>query len=264
MIRRIVILVYVLLVLLQGGLAKSQTPDRHGEVVTTTPEYRGLEANAPIPPEVHFHNEGGSDGAGLCVICSVIFNGIYQGVPGLDLPGYDEGSKRSDVGGKGSELWKAAKKAPGGYGPEKLAHLVERVMPGERYVSYLGDDYEVLKKLSAQGYPVAVTMSTSSLYGYRTVAHMVSGVHFDDQYACIVDNNDPGRYYWMPKAEFMRRWVTGSIGWAWWWMRLPMVRLAVYGVAHFVGPVLILLASACLLLGTRRRLDACSTPEFKP
>lgn len=251
---RSVVGLVVLCVAALGPIGHAQTPDRRGEVVTTAPEYHGREANAPIPPEVHFHNEGGSDGAGLCVICSVILNGIYQGVPGLDVPGRDERTGR-DVGGKGSELWLAAKRAPGGYSPEKLAELVKRVMPGERYVSYLGDDYEVLKKLSAQGYPVAVTMSTGSLYGYRTVAHMVSGIHFDDDYACIVDNNDPGRYYWMPKQEFLRRWMTGGIGWAWWWLRHPLLRLAAYGAVHFIGPILLLLASACLLYGTRRRLD---------
>lgn len=240
--------------------ARAQTPDARGEVKTETPSYRGVDANAPIPPEVHFHNEGGSDGAGLCVICSVVFDGLYQGVPGLDVPGRDERSGAM-VGGKGSALWLAAKRAPGGYHPEKLAELVGRVMPGEQYASYLGSDYEVLKALSAKGYPVAVTMNTGSLYGYRPIAHMVSGVHFDDSYACIVDNNDPGRYYWMPKSEFLRRWMTGGVGWAWWWLRLPTVAQASMLTALAAIGACVLNMVNLILVDVARRRDV--TPYMR-
>ena len=103
----------------------AQTPDRRGEVVLTTPIYQGTTATAPIPPESHLRNEGGSDGAGLCVIASAVVNGIWQGVPGMATPGRDDRTGQP-APGKGSPLWRAAKAAPGGYHPTKLEQLIRR------------------------------------------------------------------------------------------------------------------------------------------
>lgn len=188
--------------------ARAQTPDRRGEVATTQPEYQGVKANAPIPAELHIRNEGGSDGAGLCVISSILANGRYQGVPGLEEA-------------KGSLLWRTAKSRPGGYSPQKLANLVNEVMPQEYWASHVGTDSSELRRLSAMGYPIGVTMNTGALYGYRPIHHMVSGAHFDERWVSIVDNNDPGKFHWMPAAEFDRRWIDGGSGWAWIWTRLP-------------------------------------------
>lgn len=191
--------------------AKGQTPDRRGEVALTAPEYQGVKANAPIPPELHLRNEGGSDGAGMCVPTSVDVNGRYQGVPGLE-------------GGKDSTFWRTAKSWPGGYGPEKLARLVEETLPGEKYASYVGTDTRVLDQLSAAGYPIGATMNTGALYHYAPIHHMVSLAHYKrGQWACVVDNNDPGKYHWMPATEFDRRWIDGGTGWAWVWTRKPSV-----------------------------------------
>jgi hypothetical protein len=186
----------------------AQEPDRRGEVVLDRPEYRGVVANAPIPPKNHVRNEGGSDGAGLCVISSVLCNGMYQGVPGLE-------------GGKNSRLWRTAKARPGGYSPDKLAALIDEVLPGEGYASYVGLDTRVLDRLSAKRYPVGITMNTGSLYQYRPIHHMVSLAHFSkrDGTACVVDNNRPGWYSWMPVGECDRRWVDGNVGWAVVWTR---------------------------------------------
>ena len=163
-------------------------PDRHGEVVTDGPSLGGTRANAPIPAALHQRNTGGSDGAGLCVIASAVTAGRYQG--------------QADAVEK---LWERAKREPGGYSPEKFDRLARRVAPELGYAHYLGDDYAVLERWNRAGHPVNVTWSTSSLYGGTPVAHMVTGGHFDDRVAAIVDNNDPGKWYWVPRPEFERR-----------------------------------------------------------
>lgn len=211
--------------------------DRRGEETTTSTTYHNVTASAPIPPEMHIKNEGGSDGAGLCVISSILCNGQYQNVPSL-------------VGqGKQSALWKTAKSRPGGYGPEKLARLVEQVMPGETYASYTDTNPSILDQLSRKGYPIGATMKTGALYNYMPIHHMISLIHYrKNEYACVVDNNDPGRYHWMPAAEFDRRWVDGGTGWAWIWTRLPKATATMSWVAWF--PVVVALA---LVLVKRRQ-----------
>lgn len=226
-------------ILIASSPAIAQQPDRRGEVAIDRPEYQGVRANAPIPPEMHVKNEGGSDRAGLCVISSLLANGQYQRVPGLER-------------GKESGLWRAAKGRPGGYYPEKLAALVDEVMPGEKYASYVGVDISILDQLSKRGYPIGATMNTGSLYGYQPIHHMVSLAHYEQgQWACVVDNNDPGRYHWMPADEFGRRWIDGGEGWAWIWTRLDAP-----GAGHMLAAVVI--AAACLFAA--RRLRAGPSP----
>lgn len=217
--------------------------DRRGEVVVSKPEYHGEKADAPIPPHMHIRNEGGSDSAGLCVICSVIINGNFQGVPGL-------------AGGKDSDLWRAAKAAPGGYSPDKLARLLQRIMPGEKYASYVGTgsaaDREILEKLSKAGYPIGVTMNTGQLYQYAPIHHMVSLVHYRrGKWAMIVDNNRPGFYSAMPATEFDRRWPDMGIAWAWIWTRLPSRATASKGLAT----VAIVLAAVVVAAEAEKRRD---------
>jgi hypothetical protein len=219
------------------GLATTcpgQEPDGRGEVALREPEYRGTRASAPIPPEMHLKNEGGSDGAGLCVIASILINGRYQEVPGLE-------------GGKGSRLWQTAKARPGGYYPDKLERLLNEVMPGEKWTSYSGQDATVLDTLSRKGLPIGATMKTGAFYEYQPIHHMISLIEYrTGGLACVVDNNDPGVYHWMPATEFARRWIDGGEGWAFAWSRLPLaakVSLIVLAAA------ILLFASAALAAG---------------
>ncbi|WP_422923715.1 hypothetical protein [Singulisphaera sp. PoT] len=209
-----------LAVLLQPTLALAQgSPDNRGEIALPSPTYRGETASAPIPKEFHVHNEGGSDGAGLCVISSILCNGRYQGVPNL---GVIDPSIPIGQGGKDSPLWRSAKAAPGGYSPDKLERLLDRVLPDEKWASYVGTDTDVLDRLSRAGYAIGATMNTGALYQYQPIHHMISLVHYrKGGMACVVDNNDPGKYHWMPASEFDRRWIDGGIGWAFIWTRKP-------------------------------------------
>jgi hypothetical protein len=44
-------------------------------------------------------------------------------------------------------------------------------------------------------------------------AHMVTLVHFDDKYACILDNNYVEKYTWYKRDDFVRYWQKSG-GWA--------------------------------------------------
>lgn len=227
------------------GAAQDGGPDRRGEIVLEAPEYQGVRANAPLPVNIHVRNEGGSDGSGLCVISSILVNGMYQGVRGL------ESADANGNPGKGSPLWKAAKAAPGGYSPGKLQQLVDRVMPDEPWASYTGTETAVLDRLSSMGYPIGATMNTGALYSYQPIHHMISLVHYSESQdkACVVDNNRPRFYSWMSAKEFARRWIDGGEGWAWVWTRPPAVAAEKRpaGVA-----VLLLACGLCFLLFSRK------------
>lgn len=203
-------------------LAFGQTPDHRGEVTVDQPTYRGIKASAPIPPELHVRNEGGSDGAGLCVISSLLANGRYQKVPGLG----SYAPTTLGQGGKDSRLWRLAKSRPGGYSPDKAKALAAEALPGELYASLVGtgtaEDFEMIEQLSKAGYPIGMTMNTAALYGYRPIHHMVSWPQFRRSgYSCFVDNNKPGVFSWIPSAEAMRRAVDMGMVWAWVWTRKP-------------------------------------------
>lgn len=207
MIRRALILTFALALIATAAVAYGQTPDGRGEVVTDAPRYQGVTANAPIPASMHTKNEGGSDNAGLCVISSILTNGRFQQVPGLEL-------------GKASKLWQTAKGRPGGYSPGKLAALLREIMPNESYTSYTGMDAGVLDRWSRDGYPIGATMRYGQGYN-GTIHHMISLIHYKTgQWACVVDNNFIGVYHWMPAKEFDNRWIDG-IGWAFRWDRSP-------------------------------------------
>jgi hypothetical protein len=194
------------LVLSFSALANAQ---EQREVSVSVPSYQGVNANAPIPTKYHLRNEGGSDGAGLCVPTSITINGWFQGVRGLQ-------------GGKVSKFWQTAKSRPGGYGPDKLIALLKETLPGEEFTSYTGTNRQVLHDWSAKGYPIGATMNTGELYGYRPIHHMISLIHYTmGGWACVVDNNDPGNYHWMRSTEYDRRWPDGGVGWAFILNRMP-------------------------------------------
>lgn len=228
------------LVLLAGfaGDAGAQTPDHRGEVITEEPEWRGVKASAPIPSWMHILNEGGSDGAGLCVIATNVIDGAYQDVPGLNE-------------GKESPVWLMAKRRPGGYYPSKLESLFREAGLQTAWFSAEGSAEELLPVIeyyTGQGIPVGVTMNTGRFYKYQTIAHMVSCIHLDAEWACIVDNNNPGYYHWMPRDEFARRLTGGSVGWVVALLKLAYSETAglpIYAAAGaLIGAALILVFSA--------------------
>lgn len=225
----------VALLLCLPSLASAQLLDGQREQHRQEPAYNGSTANAPIPANLHVRNEGGSDGAGLCVIASLRINGRYQGVPGVE------------------QIWAKAKTRPGGYSPGKLQGLLDETVPAEKWASYVGTNTGVLDQLSKAGYPIGATMNTGELYNYAPIHHMVSLVHYDQakDLACVVDNNRPGVFSWMTAREFSRRWIDGGTGWAFVW-----TRKAAMAVAGGGGIVLLVAAAvAALVIAIKGRAD---------
>lgn len=187
-------------------------PDSTGEVVIAQPKYQGVRAAAPIPPALHIRNEGGSDGAGLCVYASMVMAGAWQQV--ADLTGL-----------KSSALWRYVKARPGGSYPSKLTEDVQTVYgDSARIVNYNGQDDTVLETLARQRKPFGITFGTGRNYNYARIPHMVDGLHYErNGWACILDNNFPGVYSWMPASELKRRaeMLDGSFWAAWWEGDMP-------------------------------------------
>jgi len=99
-------------------------------------------------------------------------------------------------------------------------------------------------------------MNTGALYGYQRINHMISLIHYrTGGTACVVDNNDPGRYHWMPAAEFLRRLMDHGEGWVFAWSRLPAGVRAAVKAAVLAAAVLLLAGAAAL---------SCITVLFLP
>lgn len=188
-----------------GSPAYAQQPDHRGEVVLTEPVFNGVRANAPIPPEMHFKNTGGSDGAGLCVDTSMTIAGAYHGI---------------------ADLWKLTQSAlmvdaranPGGSWPEKLERELKDHYPNEQWFMWESPTTEQVEAFNAQGLAVCTTTNTGALYNYDYIYHYIVTIHLDDVFAMIVDSNDPGRYHAMPRAEFDRRAPNPDKMWATVWL----------------------------------------------
>ena len=238
-----------------------------GEEILDTDTYQGVRAQAPVPARYHVRNEGGSDGAGLCVYSSVLANGMAQGVPGLDAPGPGTSNvpgqtgRVEDAPGKGSALWRYVKARPGGSYPEKLARDLDAVMPGEPRADYYGRDTRVLDAWSQDGYPIACTMNTGRFYNGQRIAHMISVPHYQSNgYTCVADNNNPGRYSWMPTDEFNRRQDSG-VFWAFVWLRRASAVADPLTLQVAAALLLLLLAATSLLAAVAALLGRKVTPD---
>src|SRR6185437_9808487 len=60
----------------------------------------------------------------------------------------------------------------------------------------------------------AVTYDGRDNFYRGSVAHMVTLAHIDQQRAAIIDNNRPGEWLWMSRADFLSRWRGMGGGWA--------------------------------------------------
>ena len=215
MVKLAVVGLVVVLPFLGCFAAIGQTPDSRGEVRSSSYRYQGTRANAPIPAELHQRNSRGIDGNGLCVIASLVTNLRYQGVPEHIL----------------QRLWQTALERPGGYSPDKLERLLREIMPDAQWISYYGADVRVLSELSAKGLPIGATMSWGQGYP-GMIHHMVSLIHYEQgKLACVVDNNDPGMFHWMPASEYDRRWFDGPYGWAVAFLPQHTVKLVILAAA---------------------------------
>lgn len=166
-------------------------------------EHNGVSVDCPLPPDFHTKNVGGSDGAGLCVFCSMHHSGEW-----VDEPVF-------------AGIFKWMQQYPGGGYPEKVTKMVEKYaaelgMPVPDYIQVTGHDLEILKAACQSGRMPGVTysFSPSGRYGGKRIAHMVSLVHADDHYFVILDNNyvaGEKHLEWLSPEEFSK---TYAPGWA--------------------------------------------------
>jgi hypothetical protein len=165
----------------------------------------GTELQCPLPGEFHTKNTGGSDGAGLCVYCSMKHAGIWQDDPVF------------------AGLFDWMRHHPGGGYPAKVDQMIEqfrqeRSLPKPDYIQVEGTDLEILKTACRSGRMPCVTYSFSPTgrYGGHRIAHMVNLVHAEDKYFVILDNNYPGasNYEWLSPEEFKKTYTGERSGWA--------------------------------------------------
>lgn len=180
-------------------------------------------AAADLPAALHMRNKGGSDGAGLCVFTSIEHCAAWQNVPEL----------------AGFQLWMTRK--PGGGYPSKVDQMLaafcrEKGVPVPAYVQHEGGDERVLELAIKTGRMVAVTYGGSDDFYRSYIAHMVNLVHLDAQRAAILDNNRPGVFVWMTRADFLKRWKAGGGGWAVVLLASPPPPYAGQPTPHPVGP----------------------------
>ena len=167
------------------------------------PAKSGKEVEVDLPTGLHRRNTS-SRGLGNCVFTSLHHSALWQAVTSLmEFP-----------------KWLIDKGIPGGGYPSKVADLIPKIaadrgLPTPAYVQHTGGDEEFLRLALHTGRCPAVTYSGRDGVYYRgDVAHMVNLVYLDEADAVILDNNYPGQYLWMTRAQFLARWRAMGGGWA--------------------------------------------------
>lgn len=165
------------------------------------------EIQIDLPGSQHLKNVGGSDGAGLCVFTSISHSARWSNVELLE----------------NFRDW--MRKYPGGGYPQKVDQKIKQIskekgVPVPQYLQVEGgrETLDILRAALASGRMPSVTYSFSPTgrYGGKKIAHMVSLVHLDSQFACVLDNNYPGedKYEWMTVDQFFQTYSGGRSGWA--------------------------------------------------
>lgn len=161
----------------------------------------GTRAVVDLPTSQHMRNVGGSDGAGLCVFTSLQHASYWQNVRELD----------------GFRAW--MQRRPGGGWPQKVDQMFaqfcrEKGVSVPPYIQHTGGDESFLElALKTDRVPCVTYAGRDDFYSGR-IAHMVNLAHLDSQRAAIIDNNRPGNWVWMTRAEFLSRWRDMQGGWA--------------------------------------------------
>jgi hypothetical protein len=167
----------------------------------------GIRALCDFPVALHMKNTGGSDGpfgpgsgSGLCVWTAIEMQARWQNVRTLD----------------GLQKWMTYR--PGGGWPSKVVRMLkqfcdEKKVAVPRYVQHTGGDLAFLDLALKTRRFAGVTYSGRDDFYRGRISHMVNAAHLDTNVACIVDNNRPGTFLWMTRAEFASRWREIG-GWA--------------------------------------------------
>lgn len=169
-------------------------------LVSATVGGRDENIQCDLPGDLHIHNKGGSDGAGLCVFASMHHAGVWQNDPVF------------------AGLFEWMRQHPGGGYPEKVDQMIadyckEKGLPKPNYLQVEGKDVEVLKAACKSGRMPCVTysMSPTGRYDGQHISHMVNIVVANDAGVWVLDNNYPGddKYEKMSWDEFNRAYAPG-------------------------------------------------------
>ena len=172
------------------------------------------EVACDLPVSERIKNIGSRvDGAGMCVMSSIEMGARYANLEEV----------------RGLRDW-AARQPGGGY-PEKIDRQIKQYSEQKRitapaYLQYEGKDPSILRDALRGGRIAAVTYAGNDGVRYRgPIAHMVCLVAYDPKsdWAAILDNNAVGanELLWMKLADFNRRWLGNSGGWAFVWLAPP-------------------------------------------
>lgn len=95
-------------------------------------------------------------------------------------------------------------------GGENIDSLVQLLESEKVHYDYcIGFNADFLERAMRHGMPVCVSYDYKAhkvwcpyhrTYHFYRVGHMTTLVHFDKEWACILDNNDPENYHWHPRA----------------------------------------------------------------
>lgn len=159
----------------------------------------GTPIQCDLPKELHIRNIGGTDGAGLCVMSSINHAAYWHNQECL------------------FDYQKWASHYRGGGWPEKVDQQLEEIarqrgVAKPRYIQIISRDLSLLKLAFKTGRIISITFgySPAGRYGGAHIAHMVSLLHLDDRWACVLDNNFPGTYEWMTPDELLRAACSGQ------------------------------------------------------
>jgi hypothetical protein len=186
------------------------SPLRAGDSeVSNGPIHDGTEVSIDIPLRHRQQNTGGTDGSGLCVFATLQMAAWWQGITELD------------------DLFAYMKTQPGGGWPERVDRILKQRAPHLEYIQYEDKDPAPLIEAAIKtGRPVCSTYGYGDFYhdaaGNRApISHWILIVHFDANWAAIVDNNDSAHVTWIKRDEFLRRAVHPS-GKAWLAVLMPV------------------------------------------
>ncbi len=164
------------------------------------PTHAGARATADLPKELHKRNTGGmgpggpGTGYGLCVYTSFWHAAMWQYVP--EMFGFRDWMTRREGGS-----------FPQKFDADVAAFCREKNVPVPAYIQHTGGDVEFLKLALKTGRMVCITYcGVDDFYGNNVIAHMVNLAHLDDEWACVIDNNRPGKFVWMSAPDLVARW----------------------------------------------------------
>lgn len=168
---------------------------------TATPTYNGTRAVVDLPTSQHMRNVGGSDGLGLCVFTSLEHSARWANL--IDMVGYRKWMELQPGGGYPSKVDKTL-----------ADYCRSKGIAVPSYIQHTGGDDAVLTLALRTGRFPCVTYDGRDGFYRGSVAHMVNLAHLDESKAAIIDNNRPGQWVWMSRADFLSRWRGTDGGWA--------------------------------------------------